>query len=123
MDNLYRDNILDHYKNPRNFGKLEKPDASAEENNPLCGDKIGMQIKLQTTNYKLQTIKDINFYGDGCAISTASASMLTEKMKGKNIHEIKKLKTQNILEMLGIELTPTRLKCALLPLEVLQKLV
>lgn len=118
---LYRDNILDHYKNPRNFGHLEHPDASAEENNPLCGDKISIQIKLQTTNYQLPTISDIKFSGQGCAISMASASMLTEKAKGMKKEDVKKLNTQDILDMLGVELTPTRLKCALLSLEVLQK--
>jgi len=120
---LYRDNILDHYRNPRNFGKIENPDFQAEENNPLCGDKIKMEIKLLTTHYPLQTIQDIKFSGVGCAISMASASMLTEKVKGKSIAEIKNLKSEDILEMLGVTLTPTRLKCALLPLEVLHKAI
>ena len=100
---LYRDNILDHYKNP------------------LCGDKICIQIKLQTTNYKLQTIQDIKFSGVGCAISIASASLLTEKVKNMDLAKVQRLKTKDIVDMLGITLTPTRLKCALLSLEVLQK--
>lgn len=122
MDNFYRENILDHYKNPKNFGKIKNPDFSSEENNPLCGDKIGMQIKCNVQNSK-RRINDIKFYGEGCAISVASASMLTEKVKGKTIKEVRKLKTDDILNLLGIELTPTRLKCALLPLEVLHKTI
>ena len=118
---LYRDNILDHYKNPRNFGNMDKPDSLAEESNPLCGDKICIQIKLQTTNYKLQTIQDIKFSGVGCAISIASASLLTEKVKNLDLAKVQRLKTKDIVDMLGITLTPTRLKCALLSLEVLQK--
>ncbi|OGG15167.1 Fe-S cluster protein [Candidatus Gottesmanbacteria bacterium RIFCSPHIGHO2_01_FULL_39_10] len=118
---LYRDNILDHYKNPRNFGNMDKPDSLAEESNPLCGDKICIQIKLQTTNYKLQTIQDIKFSGVGCAISIASASLLTEKVKNMDLAKVQRLKTKDIVDMLGITLTPTRLKCALLSLEVLQK--
>ena len=82
-----------------------------------------MEIKLLTTHYPLQTIQDIKFSGVGCAISMASASMLTEKVKGKSIAEIKNLKSEDILEMLGVTLTPTRLKCALLPLEVLHKAI
>jgi len=120
---IYRENILDHYKNPRNFGRLEKPGASYEAGNPLCGDTIGMDIKLITHNPELQTIGEIKFWGEGCAISQASASMLTEKVKGKSLEEIKKIGKEEILKMLGIELSPVRLKCALLPLEVLQKTI
>ncbi len=121
MNSLYRDNILDHYKNPRNFGKMKKPDKTAEESNPLCGDKIEIQIKYKILYTKYNILEKITFTGEGCAISIASASMLTEKAKGKSMEDIKKLKTDDILKMLGITLTPTRLKCALLPLEVLQK--
>lgn len=125
MDDFYRENILDHYKNPRNFGKLSDSDYSAQVANPLCGDRIGMEIKFKVQNGhppgKFKVIKEIRFYGEGCAISTAAASMLTEKAKGMEIREVQKLKTADILKLLGIELTPTRLKCALLPLEVLQK--
>ncbi|MBI4991341.1 SUF system NifU family Fe-S cluster assembly protein [Candidatus Gottesmanbacteria bacterium] len=121
MDDIYRENILDHYKNPRNFGKLKNPTASFSLYNSACGDKIEIQLKMK--NEKLKIIEDIRFSGEGCAISMASASMLTEKVMRKNIHEIKKLNTQDILDMLGITLTPTRLKCALLPLEVLQKAI
>ncbi|MBI2611545.1 iron-sulfur cluster assembly scaffold protein [Candidatus Gottesmanbacteria bacterium] len=118
---LYRENILDHYRNPRNFGELENHDKKAEEENPLCGDKFKIFLKLHTTHYKLQTIKDIRFSGEGCAISMASASMLTELAKGKSTKDLQKLNKDDILQMLGVELTPTRLKCALLPLEVLHK--
>lgn len=116
MDNFYRENILDHFQNPRNFGHLDKPGLVNEEENTLCGDRIRMEIKI-----KLKTIEDIRFEGEGCAISMASASMLTEKVKGMNIIEVKNLNTKDILELLGIALTPIRLKCALLPLEALQR--
>lgn len=118
MDDIYREIILDHFKNPRNFGKLENPSSSFSLYNSACGDKIEIDISL-----KEKKIADIKFRGEGCAISMASASMLTEKVMGKNIPEIKKVNTEDILKMLGITLTPTRLKCALLPLEVLQKAI
>ena len=123
MDYLYREVILDHFKNPRNYGKIKNPSASFSLYNPACGDKIEMQIKLETRNSKQENriIEEIKFGGEGCAISTASASMLTEKVLGRNIIDVQKLKTEDILKMLGITLTPTRLKCALLPLEVLHK--
>ena len=121
MDSLYRENILDHYKHPRNFGPLTNPDVSHEENNPFCGDRIVMGVKFQISKFKFQIIKNIKFHGEGCAISMASASMLTELVKGKTIEEIKGLKKEDILNMLGSQLTPTRLKCALLPLEAMQK--
>ncbi|OIO13206.1 SUF system NifU family Fe-S cluster assembly protein [Candidatus Gottesmanbacteria bacterium CG23_combo_of_CG06-09_8_20_14_all_37_19] len=134
MDNIYREVILDHYKNPRNFGKMQKANASYEEHNPLCGDKIIIQVKLNKNDPGLsnlsnksafirqnRTISDIRFSGEGCAISVASASMLTEFVTGKSIKDVAKITTKDILNMLGIKLTPTRLKCALLPLEILQK--
>lgn len=120
---IYKDRILDHYRQPRNFGRIVKPDAFYEQGNSFCGDRIGMEIKLITRNLKPITISEIKFWGEGCAISQASASMLTEKIKGKPLEEIKKLNKEDILSMLGIELSPARLKCALLPLEVLQKLI
>lgn len=121
MDDFYRENILDHYKNPRNFGRMKNPDIFYEEENPFCGDKIGMEIKWKIENGKWKIVKDVKFYGEGCAISMATASMLTGKVKGKSLQEIKKLKPKDILKLLGVNLTPTRLKCALLPLEVLDK--
>ena len=112
---LYRDIILDHYKHPRNFGHLDKPDVVMEEGNVTCGDRIVMEIKFKGT------IEDIRFNGEGCAISQASASMLTEKVKGMNKKQMQKLSRIDIEEMLGTTLTPSRVKCATLPLEVLQK--
>lgn len=112
---LYRDLILDHYKHPRNFGHLEKPDVVMEEGNVTCGDRIVMEIKFKGN------IEDIRFNGEGCAISQASASMLTEKVKGMSRKQVRKLSRIDIEEMLGTTLTPSRVKCATLPLEVLQK--
>ena len=112
---LYREIILDHYKHPRNFGHLDKPDVVMEEGNVTCGDRIVMEIKFKGT------IEDIRFNGEGCAISQASASMLTEKVKGMNKKQMQKLSRIDIEEMLGTTLTPSRVKCATLPLEVLQK--
>ncbi|OGG16931.1 hypothetical protein A3D77_06010 [Candidatus Gottesmanbacteria bacterium RIFCSPHIGHO2_02_FULL_39_11] len=120
MDSLYRDYILDHYRHPQNFGTLENPDGASEEVNELCGDRIKMQIKFRISNFEFR-IKDVKFYGEGCAIMIASASMLTEKVKGLKEDEIMKLNTDSVLEILGIELTPNRIKCAVLPLEALQK--
>ncbi len=120
---FYRDIILDHYKNPRHFGKLANPRATASVNNDFCGDQIRMDIDVRDLGKKSDENKvtDIAFSGIGCAISTASASMLTELACGKKISELKSLKVDDIVAMLGIELTPTRLKCALLPLEALHK--
>lgn len=115
---IYREVILDHYKHPRNFGHLPKPDAKVEEGNVTCGDRIVMEISV-----KGGVVSDIRFSGEGCAISQASASMLTEKVKGMKTSDILKLKTDDIIEMLGTTLTPSRTKCAVLPLEVLTKAV
>ena len=116
MDDIYREIILDHYKNPRNFGKLDAPSGSFSLYNSACGDKIEIEIEV-----KSEIVKDIKFRGEGCAISMASASLLTENVIGKSIEEIKKMERKDILKLLGTELTPSRLKCALLPLEVLHK--
>ncbi len=112
---MYRELILDHYKHPRNFGTLAKPDATAHAYNATCGDTIQMDVKI--SNGK---ITDIKFSGNGCAISQASASMLTEKVKAMDVKKVMKLTTDDILEMLETTLTPSRVKCAVLPLEVLQ---
>lgn len=119
---LYRDNILDHYKHPRNFGKMKQPDASHEEYNTVCGDKvrIDVQFKIQNSKFKIQKIL---FSGEGCAINQASASMLTELVKGKTIEEIEKLTKEDIFRLIQTIPTPSRVKCATLPLEVLQKAV
>lgn len=115
---IYRENILDHYKHPRNFGHLGNPDVVMEEGNVTCGDKIIMEIKMNKDK-----IKEIAFSGEGCAISQASASMLTEKVKGMSIKKIMKLTLVDITAMLGTTLTPSRTRCATLSLEVLQKAV
>jgi len=115
MDELYRDFILDHYRNPRNAGTLARPDASFEDNNPLCGDKIRMDIQL-----KDGIVSDIKFQGRGCAISQASASLLTETVKGKTLAEISQIGKEQVLENLGIPISAARLKCALLGLKVLK---
>lgn len=116
MDDLYRDFILDHYRNPRNAGTLEAPDASFEDTNPLCGDKIRMDLKLRDG-----VVEDVRFRGRGCAISQASASLLTEAIKGKSIGEINRLGKDDVLANLGISISPARLKCALLGLKVLKE--
>lgn len=118
---LYREIILDHYKHPRNFGELEKPDAKASEYNATCGDRISIELRVNASTR--QRIKDICFSGEGCAISMASASMLTEKVTGMRLKDVLALGTNDIVNMLGTELTPSRTKCALLPLEVLQKAI
>jgi len=117
MDDLYREIILDHYKNPRNRGTLDPNDFSYEDENPLCGDKIRIDVRLDEN----QRVKEVAFVGRGCAISQASASMLTEEIMGKTLEEIKQIGKDDILEMLGgIQLGPTRIKCALLSLKVLK---
>lgn len=119
---IYREVILDHYKNPRNFGHLAKPDTVAQEGNVTCGDRIVMEIAYQKQPGRT-LIRDIRFNGEGCAISQASASLLTQKVKGMDIKRIMKLTVKDILVILGVSLTPTRIKCAVLPLEVLHKAI
>ncbi len=115
MDDFYRDYILDHYRNPRNFGSFEHADAEAEDLNPLCGDQIRMQLVLDDG-----VVRDVRFSGRGCAISQASASMLTERVKGMKLADIAKLSKDVILEDVGIGISPTRMKCAMLGLRVLK---
>jgi nitrogen fixation NifU-like protein len=116
MEDLYRENILDHYQNPRNYGTLEDPDISYEDDNPLCGDVIRIDVKLDDQD----RVTAVRFSGEGCAISQASASMLTEEIVGKSLEEIKHFSKDELLDMLGIQLGPVRLKCALLSLKVLK---
>ncbi len=116
MDDMYREVILDHYKNPRNKGTLDPHDFSYEDENPLCGDKLRIDVRLDAG----RRIKEVAFSGRGCAISQASASMLTEAILGKSVDEVKQMGKDDILDMLGIELGPVRLKCALLSLKVLK---
>lgn len=117
---LYREIILDHYKNPRNFGHLDHADSIVSDANVSCGDRIIMEISIEKKGTGIY-ISDIRFSGQGCAISQASASMLTEKVQGMSVEAVKKLNVNDILEMLGTSLTPSRIKCGVLPLEVLQK--
>jgi nitrogen fixation NifU-like protein len=116
MDDFYRESILDHYRNPRNRGRLPEATHTHEEHNPLCGDVIRIDLHVNDENI----IEHVGFDGDGCAISQASASMLTEMIHGKSLEEIKALGKEDILEALGIEIGPVRLKCALLSLKVLK---
>jgi nitrogen fixation NifU-like protein len=115
MSDLYREQILDHYRNPRNHGTLEDADATFEDTNPLCGDRVRMDLKLDDGR-----IADIRFSGRGCAISQATASMLTELAKGQTIEDVRALTKDDVLEEIGIPISPARLKCALLPLKVLK---
>ena len=113
---IYREIILDYYRNPRNFGKIQNPDIAQKDSNPLCGDELEMHI-----NIKDNKVADVKFTGKGCAISQASASMLTELIIGKDFEYVKKLTKEDILDNLGLhELGPARIKCALLSLKVLK---
>jgi len=116
MEDMYRENILDHYQNPRNFGTLDNPDISYEDDNPLCGDVIRLDLKLDDHN----RVVEVAFSGEGCAISQASASMLTEEILGKTLEEVKQMGKDDVLDLLGIQLGPVRIKCALLALKVLK---
>ena len=116
---MYKEIILDYYKNPRNRGTIESPDAKAKDSNPLCGDVVEMQLK-----FKDGKVSDIKFNGDGCAISQASASMLTEVAMGKSIEDVRKIDKTVLLENLGSpNLGAVRIKCALLPLKVMKTAV
>jgi nitrogen fixation NifU-like protein len=114
-EQFYREYILDHYKNPRNFGRIEGADITHEEYNPLCGDVVGMDFRLRDG-----VIEDVKFHGRGCAISQASASLLTERLKGMTLDEAQQVGKDDVLEELGIDISPARLKCALLSLKVLK---
>jgi nitrogen fixation NifU-like protein len=115
MDDLYRDYILEHYRRPHNFGVLENPSARYEGANPLCGDRITMMLGIRDG-----VVADVAFTGRGCAISQASASLLTDEVKGKPVEEVAKLTSQDLLDLIGIEISPARLKCALLSLDTLE---
>lgn len=117
MDDFYREEILEHYTHPHHYGTLDNPDISHEENNPLCGDRIRFDIQLDDDE---ETVTDVRFSGVGCAISKASASMLSDLLIGRTLDEIKGLTNEEVLDELGIELGPVRLKCALLPLKVVK---
>ncbi|MHB8141316.1 MAG: Fe-S cluster assembly sulfur transfer protein SufU [Vulcanimicrobiaceae bacterium] len=116
MDDFYRDYILDHYRHPRNFGHLDRVDVQAEDSNPLCGDRLRIELALDETG----RVQDVRFWGQGCAISQASTSMLTERVKGLTLEEVARLSKDIVLENMGIGISPTRMKCALLGLRVLK---
>jgi nitrogen fixation NifU-like protein len=115
MDDLYRDYILDHYKRPRNFGELEQRDLEGEEHNPLCGDELGVHIRVEDGR-----IADLRFHGHGCAISQASASIASEELKGMELAEVERLGADWMIDLLGIPVSATRRKCALLNLKVVR---
>jgi nitrogen fixation NifU-like protein len=117
FDQLYREVILDHYKNPRGHGLIEHPDAEAEGQNPLCGDEVSIYVAFGDDG---DTIDEVKFSGRGCAISQAATSMLTEMVKGRSATEVATLPRDELLDEIGIPLTPVRLKCALLGLSTLK---
>ena len=116
MDDLYRDYILEHYRRPHNFGVVEDADASYEGANPLCGDRITLMLGVTDG-----VVDRVAFTGRGCAISQASASLLTDEIKGKPLAEVAAFRADDLLDLLGIEISPARLKCAMLSHETLQK--
>jgi nitrogen fixation NifU-like protein len=116
MDDLYREVIIEHYKNPEHHGELDPHDISFEDENPLCGDHIRIDLRVDENG----KITDAAFDGHGCAISQSSADLLLEDIIGKNVEDVKKMTKQDVLDLLGIELGPVRLKCALLPLKILK---
>jgi nitrogen fixation NifU-like protein len=118
MDDLYRDYILEHYRRPHNFRVLEEPSATHEGANPLCGDRITMQLTV-----KDGVVESVGFTGRGCAISQASASLLTDEVKGKPVADVAAFQAVDLLDLLGIDISPARLKCAMLSFESLQHLL
>ena len=116
MDDLYREEILQHYKRPHNWGPMESPDLEAEDHNPLCGDQLKVMLKVDDAG----RVEDIRFDGHGCAISQAAASMASDEVKGMAVDDVLKLDREFVLELLGIDISATRMKCALLSLKVLK---
>jgi len=115
-EDIYKEIILDHYRNPRNKGRISGAEISAQDNNPVCGDRLSIDIKLEDN-----VVSDIKFDGEGCAISQSSASILTEMLMGKTVDELSKFTKDELLEELGTpSLGPARIKCALLSLKVLK---
>jgi nitrogen fixation NifU-like protein len=114
MDDLYRDYILEHYRRPHNFGVIDNPSASHEGANPLCGDRITLQVGIRNG-----VVERVGFTGRGCAISQASASLLTDEIKGKPVADVAAFRADDLLDLLGIEISPARLKCAMLSLDTL----
>ena len=118
MDDMYREIILEHYRHPHNAGTLEQPDVSHEDSNPLCGDRIRIDLRLEGN-----TIADVRFQGRGCAISQAAASLLTDEIKGKPLKDVAAFRADDLLDLLGIDISPARLKCAMLSFDSLQHLL
>ena len=116
QDSVYRDIILEHWQNPQNYGMIQNADINIQDYNPYCGDSIRLTIKLEKNR-----VKQIAFTGEGCAISKASASLFTEELKNRLIEDLRKIDPQEVLDLLGVTLTPTRTKCALLIFKTLQK--
>jgi nitrogen fixation protein NifU and related proteins len=116
MDDLYRENILDHYKRPRHFGRPDEFDLEFEDTNPFCGDEQHVYIKLGADD----RVEAVAFEGKGCAISTAATSLLTDELVGKSREELLRLPKEFVLELLGIDISATRMKCALLGLKVVK---
>jgi nitrogen fixation NifU-like protein len=116
VDELYREYILDHYKHPHNWGELEQHDFEAHDLNPLCGDELTVQLQVDQEG----RIKDIAFSGHGCAISQAAASMTSDEVKGMKVDDLLRLDRSFVLDLLGIDISATRMKCALLSLKVLK---
>ena len=115
MDDLYRENILEHYKNPRHWGELEDPDLEFFDSNPLCGDELKVQLRVQDDK-----IAEVRFSGHGCAISQASASMASDEVIGMPVSDLLTLDRDFVLDLLGIDISATRMKCALLSLKVIK---
>jgi nitrogen fixation NifU-like protein len=115
MDDFYKEYILDHYRNPRNFGHLDAPTAVAEDLNPLCGDRIRFELQVENG-----LVTDVRFSGRGCAISQASASMLSENLRGRKLEDVARLSKEAVLENVGIGISPARMKCATLGLKVVK---
>jgi nitrogen fixation NifU-like protein len=116
MDDLYREQILEHYKRPHHFGELEESDLEFFDSNPLCGDELRVQLKLDPDG----RVEDVAFSGHGCAISQAAASLVSDELEGKTPEEILALDRDFVLDLLGIDISATRMKCALLSLKVLK---
>jgi nitrogen fixation NifU-like protein len=116
MDNLYREEILEHYKRPHNWGPMDDPDLEFEDNNPLCGDQLKVMLRVGGDG----TIEEVRFDGHGCAISQASASMASDEIAGMKVEDLLRLDRSFVLGLLGIDISATRMKCALLSLKVLK---
>jgi len=116
MDDLYREEILQHYKRPHHWGVMESPDLEAEDNNPLCGDELKVMLRVDDAG----VVQDVRFDGHGCAISQAAASMTSDEVIGMNVDDVIRLDKSFVLDLLGIDISATRMKCALLSLKVLK---